>query len=205
MKNMNKAKEFVPAPPPATYKARITSAEAKASNSGNAMIAIVGELLEPEQHVGAPFFDNILTDGEAKGAGFGKKKLRGLGFDVDTEGFEMPDEEIAQKITGIELYVEFGNKQRMGKNPSTGVYDIPMTDTVNGKEVKVMQLEVKNYLGALNTAPASTVTAPVEAQAAAATPATAAATAQPAAPAATTKAAPPWQKKAVAPAATAAK
>lgn len=193
MKNMSKAREFIPAPPPAVYKSRITSAEAESSAAGNAMIRVSGELLEPEQHVGTPWFDNILTDGEAKGAGFGKKKLRELGFDVDTEGYEIADEEIAQKITGIELYIDFGNKQRMAKDPATDKYTVPVFDTVNGKQVPVMQLEVKHYLGAMNTAPAVAPTAPAEAPATAPVAAQPTPAAQPA-PAAAKAATPPWAK-----------
>lgn len=188
MKNMSKAREFVAPPPIGTYKSRITSAEAKPSNAGNAMIKISGEVIEPEEYAGAVFFDNILTDGEAKGAGFGKKKLRGFGYDVDTEGFEKPDEEIATEITGVELYIEFGHKQRMAKNPATEKYDIPMFDTVNGKQVPVMQLEVKNYLGSVNTAPATQAPA-----APATTPAQPAQAATPATQPAPDKAVPPWQ------------
>jgi hypothetical protein len=198
MKNMSKAKEFLPAPPIGTYKTRLTSVEAKASSSGNAMLSISGEIIEPEEYAGATFFDNILTDGEAKGAGFGKKKLRGLGQDVDGD-VEKPDEVIAQELTGIETYIEFGHKARMSKNPSTGKYDVPVLDVQNGKQVPVMQLEVKNYLGAVNTAPA---TAPAAATEPAATQPAPAAAAQPAAPAAQAKAPAPWQKKPAAVAAT---
>lgn len=201
MKNMNKAKEFLPAPPAGTYKARITAAEAKASSAGNAMIAISGEIVEPAEHAGATFFDNILTDGEAKGAGFGKKKLRGLGFDVDSD-VEIPDEEIAQKVTGIELFIEFGHKQRMAKDPATDQYTVPVTEFVGGKEVKVMQLEVKNYLGAMNTAPAAVPAEPSAAPATTPAPAPAA-SATPAPAATTAKATPPWQKKPAAQAAAA--
>lgn len=196
MKNMSKARESMPCPPPAVYKSRITSAEAKtAQKSGTAMIAISGEILEPEQYANTTFFDNILTDGEAKGAGFGKKKLRGLGFDVDTEGFEMPDEEICQKIVGIDTYIDFGNKPRMSKNQATGEYDIPVLETVNGKQVAVMQLEVRDYLGSMNTAPATEATTPAAPSQPAppAEPAQAVAQPQPAA-AQQKTAVPPWQK-----------
>lgn len=210
LKNMSKAREFVAPPPPAVYKSRITSAEAEASKAGNAMIKISGEILEPEQYAGATFFDNILTDGEAKGAGFGKKKLRGLGYDVDSE-VEIPDETICQQITGVETYIDFGNKQRMAKNPATDKYDVPVFETVNGKQVPVMQLEVRAYLGSVNTAPAATTPAAPSTETAPA-PATVAptTTTTPVTPAATQpapdKAIPPWQAaKAKAAAATAGK
>lgn len=193
MKNMSKARESMPCPPPATYKARITSAEATTSqSSGTAMIKMSGEITEPEQYAGATFFDNILTDGEAKGAGFGKKKLRGLGQDVDTEGYEKPDEQIAQEILGVETYAEFGNEQIYDKNPATDKYDKPRWDVVNGKQIPVMKLVVKNYLGSVNTAPAT----PPAAFWGAALAQPAAATAKPAeAPKpATAAAVPPWKK-----------
>lgn len=161
MKGMASAKEFFDAPPIGTYKCRLTSTEATAAQaSGTSMIKISGEVIEPDEHAGATFFDNILTDGAAKGAGFGKKKLRGLGIDVDTDA-ETPDEEIAAKILGVETYITFDHEPMMSKNQATGKYDVPRTNVVDGRQVQVMKLVVKEYLGAVNTAPATSVAVPV--------------------------------------------
>lgn len=196
MKGMNQAKEFN-TPPPGRYKVRITSVEAAASQAkGTPMLKVSGEIVEPAEHAGAVFFDNILTDGSAKGAGFSKAKLRGLGIDVDAD-VEVDDNQLAEQLTGIELWADLDNQPRMKKGPD-GQYNVPVTQVVDGKQVQVQNLVVSSYLGSLNTAPAT------EAPKVEAAPATAAVQpapdAKPAAAAAPgAKADPPWKKKAAAP------
>lgn len=197
MKAMAQAKEFN-TPPIGRYKARLTSVEPGMSSSGKPKLSISGEIIEPAEHAGAVFFDTIITDGTTKGAGFSKAKLRGLGIDVDSD-VEIPDEELAARLTGVETYVDLDHQPRFSKNPATGDYDIAVTQVVDGKQVPVMNLKVSAYLGSVDTAAAPTpaAEAPV---APAAAPVPAKATPAPAAAPAAAKATPPW-KKAAAPAA----
>lgn len=195
MRGMGSAKEYTTAPP-GRYRVRITSAEVGvAKSSGNPKIALTGEIIEPEQYAGATFFDTIITDGTAKGAGFSKKKLRGLGIAEADSDADVPDEQIAVQLTGVETWAELDNDPRMKENPATGKYDVPVTQVVDGKQVPVMNITVSAYLGSLDTTSASTApAAPAETTTPAPdkVPATAA-------PAATAQAAtPPWKKKVVA-------
>lgn len=196
MKGMAGAKEFS-TPPPARYKVRITAVEATASKaSGTSMLKLSGEVIEPAEHAGAVFFDNILTDGSAKGAGFSKGKLRGLGIDVDSD-VEVSDDDLATQLTGIEIWADLDNQPRSKLNPATGKYDLPVTQVVDGKQVPVMNLVVSSYLGSFNGTPANTAeTKPAETpKAAEVKPAPDQAAS---ATAAGAKAEPPWKKKAAA-------
>lgn len=164
MKAMKQAKEYFQAPPPGRYLSRITAVEEKISKAGSSMLKIDGEVIEPKEYAGSMFTDYIITDGMARGAGMGKKKLRGLGINVDTDE-EIPDSVIAQQIFGLELWIEYGNEQMMGKDES-GEYTKPATafDSQLGKDVPLNKLVVKEYarhnVGQKAAAPIAQVQAP---------------------------------------------
>jgi len=103
MKLQNAKDGYSPAPK-AKYKVRLTAVEAtSAKSSGAPMITWTGEITAPEEHAGKQFFDNAITDENFKGAGFGKKKLQGLGVNVNVEA---DDAAIAQQLLGLEVYAD---------------------------------------------------------------------------------------------------
>lgn len=186
-------------PPPGRYKIRINAAEPGTAKSGNPKIALSGEVIEPAEHAGAIFFDNIVTDGATKGAGFSKAKLIGLGIKEAESDADVADEVIATQLTGVETWAEMDNQPRFKLNPATNEYDLPVTEVVDGKQVQVMNLTVSKYLGSFDGTPAAS-TAPAKAETAPSASATTAV--QPAPDAEKTAAAPvakadaPWKKKA---------
>jgi hypothetical protein len=145
MKLRNASENYV-VPPVGRYKAKIMAAETAISGSGSGapMIKITGEIREPTQYAGAQFFDNMITDAGYKGAGFGKKKLRGLGVPVDSEE-EIQDSQIAANLLGLECWVDLDHEQINDKNPSTGEYDVPRFNMENGQRIPAMKLVPKGY------------------------------------------------------------
>jgi len=146
MKNMKSAQEFIQCAPKGRYPSVISKAEAKLSKAGDPQIALIVEIAEGE-YSGDQAYDYITTDGNAKGAGmFSKPKLRALGVDVETDA-EIPDAVIAQGLLGLRVLVDYDNEPRMGLNPATGKYDLPVTipDSKTGVQTPVMNLVVKGY------------------------------------------------------------
>ncbi len=144
MKLRNASENYV-VPPIGRYKFKIVATEAaNAKSSGAPMIKITGELREPAQFAGAQFFDNMITDDAFGGAGFGKKKLRGLGINVDSE-VEVPDAQIANQLLGLEGWVDVDHEQINDKNPSSGAYDVPRFNMENGQRVPANKLVPKGY------------------------------------------------------------
>jgi len=154
MKNMSKAVEFNQAPPAGRYLSTIIGAEATTSKkSGASMLHLTVEITD-ERYAGEQADDYIITDGTAKGAAIGKRKLRGLGTNLilralDTDE-EIPDAAIAQELLGQSLFVDFGNEQKMGRSDPqdpTSAYDRPMTitDPKTGREVPLNKLTVQGY------------------------------------------------------------
>jgi hypothetical protein len=140
------------APPPGTYAAVIAEAEARLSKAGNSMLALTLQLTDP-QWADVVVYDYIITDGGAKGAGIGKRKLRQIGHPsylgaLDTGG-EIPDETIAAALVGTAVRLIAGNEQRMGRldpDDNTSPYGRPMT-IVNesGETVPWNRLTVIGY------------------------------------------------------------
>lgn len=138
-------------PPPGNYRTKIVAATDKVSKSGNTMLEIEVEILEPEQFAGASSRDWIITDPSAKGASLAKRKLVGLGVDTDTDE-EYPDSVLAQRLLGREVWTTFKHEQRMDKD-SNGGYTVPVYEYVNGQQVPKMNLRVEKYGGVVNRAP----------------------------------------------------
>jgi phage gp37-like protein len=163
MKGMKSAQENQYVVPPAgTYRTRVVAATDKVSRSGNTMLEIEVEIQEPAQFAGFSVRDWIGTDGSTGFGRVGKKKLRGIGVDVDSSDEEVPDSVIAGQILGREVWTTFKQEQRTEESTKgSGQYDKPVFDFVNGQQVPRMQLRVDGYGGVLNRAPA----APVQAQA----------------------------------------
>lgn len=147
MKAMSQAQEFTRAAPPGRRIGTVVRAEAKFSKAGASML----EIEVRDDSSGQTANDYIITDGTAKGAGMGKKKLRGLdtpliqrSFDTDED---IPDAAIAQELVGLQLYIDWGNEPRFGKNETTGEYDKPLfdTDEKTGQQVQAQKLIVKGY------------------------------------------------------------
>lgn len=152
MKGMKSASEYQYVVPPAgTYRTKIVTATDKVSNSGNSMLEIDVEIVEPEQFAGTSVRDWIGTDGATNFGRMGKKKLRGIGVDVDATDDEIPDSVLAGQILGREVWTTFKQEQRMDKSDS-GKYDKPVFDLVNGQQVPRMQLRVDGYGGVITHA-----------------------------------------------------
>lgn len=152
MKGMKSASEYQYVVPPAgTYRTKITTATDKVSASGNSMLEIDVEIVEPEQFAGTSVRDWIGTDGSTNFGRMGKKKLRGIGVDVDASDDEIPDSVLAGQILGREVWTTFKQEQRMDKSDS-GKYDKPVFDLVNGQQVPRMQLRVDGYGGVITHA-----------------------------------------------------
>lgn len=143
MKLANANENYI-VPPIGRYKAKIMASEATAAKSSGApMIKITGEVREPAEYAGAQFFDNMITDESFKGSGFGKKKLRGLGVNVDSQ-VEIPDSQIAAQLLGLEVYVDLDHEQIMDDD-GTGNYTKPRFNMENGKQVPANKLVPKGY------------------------------------------------------------
>jgi hypothetical protein len=138
-------------PPPGNYRTKIVAATDKVSKTGNTMIEIEVEILEPEQFAGASCRDWIITEPTAKGASLAKRKLTALGVDVDSDE-EYPDSVLAQRLLGREVWTTFKHEQRMDKD-SNGGYTVPVYEYVNGQQVPRMNLRVEKYGGVVNRAP----------------------------------------------------
>lgn len=159
MKGMKDAREFVDAPPAGVwFAAEITAAEAgatgpKAKTPGVPQLKLTLEGREGD-YDGVTMFDNLITDGTAKGAGMAKPRLRALcamiGVDIESD-VEVSDEEIAAKLTGMTVRVLGGHKPRQRQN---GDKWEDIEEIVNGKRIKVMQLVPKEY-ASIDTAPAA--------------------------------------------------
>ena len=167
MKGMKSAQENQYVVPPAgTYRTRIVAATDKISKSGNTMLEIEVEIVEPAQFAGTSVRDWIGTDGTTGFGRVGKKKLRGIGVDVDSSDEEIPDSVLAGQILGREVWTTFKQEQRTEESiKGSGNYDKPMFDFVNGQQVPRMQLRVDGYGGVINRAPqAPAQQAPVQFQ-----------------------------------------
>ena len=153
MKNMSKAQENWQAPPPGRYLSTIIAAEATVSKKGSSMLKL-SLRIDGDEHDGIETDDYLITDGSAKGAGIGKRKLRGIGTPlilraIDTDE-DIPDAVIANELVGVQLFVDYGNEQKMGRsNPDdpSSPFDRPMTvvDARTGKEVPLNKLTVTGY------------------------------------------------------------
>lgn len=165
MKGMKSASEEFIVPPPGRYETEIIGAEAKLSKAGATMLHLTLEIKAPEDYAGVQAHDYIITDGGAKGGGMGKKKLRGLGVNVDASDDETPDEQLAAWLLGRRLWVGYGNEQGQKKD-AHGNYTIPATRTdEHGKTVPLMKLTVEEYFthnvgGAVQATVAPQVQAP---------------------------------------------
>jgi hypothetical protein len=155
MKGMKSAQENQYVVPPAgTYRTRVVAATDKISKSGNTMLEIEVEIVEPAQFAGFSVRDWIGTDGTTGFGRVGKKKLRGIGVDVDSSDEEIPDSVLANQLLGREVWTTFKQEQRTEESiKGSGNYDKPMFDFVNGQQVPRMQLRVDGYGGVLNRAP----------------------------------------------------
>lgn len=139
-------------PPPGNYRSKVVAATAKESaKSGAPMVEIEVEIVEPEQFAGVSARDWILTDPSGKGASIAKRKLIGLGVDVNSDE-EYPDSVLAQRLLGREVWVTFKHEPRMDKDANGG-YTIPVYEMVNGHQTPKMNLRVEKYGGVVNRAP----------------------------------------------------
>src|SRR5574342_249836 len=142
------AKEGFEAAPIARYRCRLVETGTKnAANTNAPMVTWTGEIIEGP-YAGNQFFDNAITDQDFRGSGFGKKKLRGLGVDVDTPNVEVPDQLVAQQLLGRTALVDLDQEPVMDESvPGSGTYDKPRT-TVNpktGQQIPVMKNVGRNY------------------------------------------------------------
>lgn len=162
MKGMKSAQENQYVVPPAgTYRTRVVAATDKISKSGNTMLEIEVEIVEPAQFAGFSVRDWIGTDGTTGFGRVGKKKLRGIGVDVDSTDEEIPDSVLAGQLLGREVWTTFKQEQRTEESiKGSGNYDKPMFDFVNGQQVPRMQLRVDGYGGVINRAPVAPQAAP---------------------------------------------
>ena len=125
------------------HPAKIILAEAATSSAGNAMVKIQAQLTEEEAE-GYILYDNFLTDGSSKGAGFTIPKLQGLGIDTNEE---ISDEELAERLLNLEFFVEVKHEPIKDQDARTGKYSIPRyeQDPVTGKNVLAKRAVAKRY------------------------------------------------------------
>lgn len=180
MKGMKDVKEgSFDALPAGRYLGLITAATVTTTKDGTkSMIKATIDIREPEEFAGRKVFDQFVTESNY----YGKVKLRGLGIDVD--GDDIADEEIVNRITGLEVQVDVLTELSFTKDANENL--IPkFTLDANGHQVQEQRNSVKGY-SLLSVGGALGATA---------TPALATATAAPAAnhaPAPAQAAVPPW-------------
>lgn len=152
LKDVEETSGLGPAPK-GRYKGTFTAAEAKTAKSGADMLALTGEITEGN-NAGGIWFDNLITDGSKKGAGFAKSKLRGLGINVE---LAQDDAQVAQQLLGRTFFVDLDLEPIMTQGPS-GKYDVPKTYTdAQGVAHPSMRNIAKAYYVA---GPVATVAAP---------------------------------------------
>ncbi len=165
---LKNAQEFADAVPAGRYPAQITQAEATISSGGSPMIKLTGALTEGE-YAGRTFYDNMITDDAFKGAGIGKRKLRGLGIGEVDADVEIADVEICQRLLGLNCLVDLVQEQMMEKD-ANGKYTKGKTALdANGALVKVMKNVPNAYyttsVGAVAAQAPVLHQAPIQAQA----------------------------------------
>lgn len=140
------------------HPAKIIFAEATTSAAGNSMVKIQAQLTDEEAD-GYILYDNFLTDGNSKGAGFTVPKLQGLGIDTDEE---ISDEELAERLLNLEFFVQVKHEPIKDEDPRTGKYTIPRyePDPVTGKNTLVKRAVAKGYSLSPNGGQAQAVSAP---------------------------------------------
>lgn len=142
MRGMNDVKEF-PLIPDGKHKFLCTAAESKTSAKGNTMIEVVWEARGTPngEFDGLTMRDWIITDGAARGAIFGKRKLEKLGIDTSVD---CEDSEIAEQILGIEVEAVVGHEPRLDKEKK------PMFEVnADGRQVPVYTNRLIDYVPAV--------------------------------------------------------
>jgi hypothetical protein len=157
MKNMSQAQESLQAPPPGWRLSTIVDGEATSSKkSGASMLHLTTRITDGSEFDGVEADDYLITDGSAKGAGIAKKKLRGINTPLVSQALdtdmEVPDAALVQEMVGLQLFVLYGNEQRMGRHPDrqqdpSAPYDTALTtaDPQTGKPVPLMKATVQGY------------------------------------------------------------
>jgi hypothetical protein len=131
--------------PEGRYSVRCVEATATASNSGNPMISTKWEIVGGE-HAGVQYFDYFLTTA-VNGAGFAKKKLRALLGDIVDSDVEIPDEQVAARLLGLETQADLGLKdaEKYKDKNNKGLGTVPVTVTINGQTVQATYNEGRTY------------------------------------------------------------
>lgn len=149
MRAMAAAQEFIQAAPPGLYTVQFDAVEALLSSKNESMLKISGSIADGA-FKGSQFFHNIGTDGGTKFGGMGKKHLRSLGINVDTDA-DVPDSVIAAKLQGLRLQAQLGNEPR--KQITKGVNGAPDIETAvfamdpkSKQQIPIMNLSVIGYI-----------------------------------------------------------
>ncbi len=144
LKDVDEAESGFAWAPVGRYPMICTKADVGVSAAGNPKIATTWQIAEGHEHAGVTAFEHFLTR-KCKGAGFSKKKLRGLGINVDSE-VEIPDEVLAQQLLGKQAFADLSTEPRMNKNPATHAYDVPAyTVGPNGQQIQAMQNRIEAF------------------------------------------------------------
>ena len=140
------------------HPAKIIFAEAATSAAGNSMVKIQAQLTDEEAD-GYILYDNFLTDGNSKGAGFTVPKLQGLGIDTNED---ISDDELAERLLNLEFFVQVKHEPIKDQDPRTGKYTIPRyePDPVTGKNTSVKRAVAKTYSLSPTGGAAQTASAP---------------------------------------------
>jgi hypothetical protein len=142
MKAMKSAKEYYTPPAKGKHPAVISIAEATFSKKGASMIHLT--LTLEGASAGEQIEDWAITDGSAKGGGFGKAKLRGLGVDVESDA-EIPDEQLAQSLLGRRVFIEVDHEQQMNKDAAGNLVPTTHFDTNTNQTIPIMRAVAKGY------------------------------------------------------------
>jgi hypothetical protein len=134
--------------PPLTPKqpAKFIIAEATESSKGNPMIKWQVQLLAEEAE-GYTCYGNFLTT-DVKGAGFSKAHLTALapalGINLDQDVLD--DAELAERLTGLECFVDLKYEIIKDEDPRTGKFTVPrMEVNAAGKEVPAKRAVIKAF------------------------------------------------------------
>lgn len=141
--DLRNVKDLSSAAPPGRYTLKCTASEAtQAKSSGAPMITLSWEIRDGD-HAGATIFENIITDGNYKGASFGKKKMQELGIDTNQA---IPDEVLVEHFLGMEVVADIGIEQRRDKEQKL-VWGV---DRQTGKQIPVYNNKVIQYVNPMN-------------------------------------------------------
>lgn len=153
MKGMASTPDYYVPPAEGPHPATVISATPGLSSKGNTQIAIQVQLDGTTEVIN----DYIGTDGNVKGAGMSKTKLRGLGIDVSSDA-EVPDEQVAAQLLNRKCIIEIEHENSQRKDDSGQYVNATHFDERTGQTIQLKRARAKGYrqanVGGMAKAPA---------------------------------------------------